>query len=327
MPLKRFLLALGSLVIIAAFIFGGAAVYVYMRYTAPSKLEAARDIVIPEGTGVRGIAVIFKNYHIIEQPFIYLIGLRVSGLDRALRAGEYHFPAHVSPKQANEILAKGETVKRFVTLPEGLRSSEIVERLGKTEGLTGEIEVIPADGSLLPETYQFSFGDSRQSILNRMHAAQEKLLGDLWPDRASDLPFDTEQEALTLASIIERETGIPAERARIAGVFVNRLTKGMRLQSDPTVAYAVSPDHRLDRPLSRGDLKVDNPYNTYVYAGLPPAPIANPGRDAIYAALHPAKTDEIYFVADGSGGHAFARTLKEHNRNVQHWRKLEKAQQ
>ena len=324
--MKRFLLFVGVLCITAALTIGGAAVYVYVQYTSPSKLAQSSDIIIPKGTGVRGIAEIFQRENIVDQPLIFLAGVRASGLDRSLRAGEFTFPARVSPRHAAEILANGETVRRFVTIPEGLRSGEIIDRINLVDGLTGEITKIPADGTLLPETYQFSYGDTKQGILDRMRDAHDALVRDLWPGRAPNLPFDTVEEAIVLASIVERETGVAAERGRVAGVFVNRLNRNMRLQSDPTVAYAVSPKERLDRPLTRKDLQFKSPFNTYVTAGLPPSPITNPGRDAIYAVLHPDPTDELYFVADGTGGHAFSRTLNEHNRNVAKWRRLRDSQ-
>ncbi|MFV1850299.1 MAG: endolytic transglycosylase MltG [Thalassospira sp.] len=324
--MKRFLLVLGFLIITAALTIGGAAVYVYVQYTSPSKLAQERDIIIPQGTGVRGIAEIFRRENIIDEPLIFLAGVRVSQLDRSLRAGEYHFPARVSPKQAAEILATGDTVKRFVTIPEGLRSGEIIDRIKLVDGLVGEITEIPKDGTLLPETYQFSFGDTKQSIVDRMRAAHDEMVEQLWPGRQQGLPFDTIDEAVILASIVERETGVAGERSRVAGVFVNRLRINMRLQSDPTVAYAISPDKRLERALTRQDWKFESPYNTYVNAGLPPGPITNPGREAFHAVLHPAATKDLYFVADGTGGHAFAQTLKEHNRNVAKWRRIRDGQ-
>ena len=324
--MKRFLLFLGFLIITAALAIGGAAVYVYVQYTSPSNMAQERDIIIPQGTGVRGIAEIFQRENIITEPLIFLAGVRFSQLDRSLRAGEYHFPARVSPKRAAEILANGDTVKRFVTIPEGLRSGEIVERINLVDGLSGEITNIPADGTLLPETYQFSFGDTKQSIIDRMRTAHDQMVEQLWPGRQEGLPFDTIEEAVILASIVERETGVAGERARVAGVFVNRLRRDMRLQSDPTVAYALSPEKRLERPLTRKDWRFESPYNTYVNAGLPPGPITNPGREAFYAVLHPAATEDLYFVADGTGGHAFARTLDEHNRNVAKWRRIRDGQ-
>lgn len=312
--------------IAATLAVGGVAAFVYLQYTSPSKMAQERDIIIPQGTGVRGIAAIFQREGIVEKPFVFLVGVRVSQLDRALRAGEYHFPARVSPKHAAEILASGETVKRFVTIPEGLRSGEIIDRINMVDGLVGDIDTIPADGTLLPETYQFSFGDTKQGIIDRMRDAHDAMVAELWPGREANLPVKTPDEAVILASIVERETGVAAERPRVAGVFINRLNRGMRLQSDPTVAYAVSPEKRLGRPLTRADLRFESPYNTYVSNGLPPSPITNPGRDALYAVLHPAPTDELYFVADGTGGHAFARTLQEHNRNVAKWRRLRDSQ-
>lgn len=324
--MKRFLLVLGFLIITAALTIGGAAVYVYVQYTSPSKMAQERDIIIPQGTGVRGIAEIFRRENIIDEPLIFLAGVRVSQLDRSLRAGEYHFPARVSPKQAAEILATGDTVKRFVTIPEGLRSGEIIDRINLVDGLVGDITEIPKDGTLLPETYQFSFGDTKQSIVDRMRAAHDEMVEQLWPGRQQGLPFDTIDEAVILASIVERETGVAGERSRVAGVFVNRLRINMRLQSDPTVAYAISPDKRLERALTRQDWKFESPYNTYVNAGLPPGPITNPGREAFHAVLHPAATKDLYFVADGTGGHAFAQSLKEHNRNVAKWRRIRDGQ-
>lgn len=324
--MKRFLLVLGFLIITAALTIGGAAVYVYVQYTSPSNMAQERDIIIPQGTGVRGIAEIFRRENIIDEPLIFLAGVRVSQLDRSLRAGEYHFPARVSPKQAAEILATGDTVKRFVTIPEGLRSGEIIDRINLVDGLDGEITEIPKDGTLLPETYQFTFGDTKQSIVDRMRAAHDEMVEQLWPGRQQGLPFDTIDEAVILASIVERETGVAGERSRVAGVFVNRLRINMRLQSDPTVAYAISPDKRLERALTRQDWKFESPYNTYVNAGLPPGPITNPGREAFHAVLHPAATKDLYFVADGTGGHAFAQSLKEHNRNVAKWRRIRDGQ-
>ena len=208
-------------------------------------------------------------------------------------------------------------------MPEGLTVAEVLALVGGAEGLAGEADGALAEGALLPETYNYSWGDDRGDLVDRMAAAMDAALAELWEGRADELPFDTPEEALVLASIVEKETGIAGERARVAAVFVNRLRRGMRLQSDPTVVYALTEGSgALGRQLIRDDLAVQHPYNTYVHAGLPPGPIANPGRASIAAALDPAVSGDLYFVADGSGGHAFAPTLAQHNRNVARWRRL-----
>ena len=224
-----------------------------------------------------------------------------------------------------EILRSGETLVHRLTVPEGLTSREIVALVNGAEKLSGEIAELPAEGSLLPDTYHFARGDDRGELVARMRQAQADLMSSLWKERAENLPLASPEEAIILASIVEKETGLAEERNLVAGVFVNRLNKKMRLQSDPTVVYGVTMGKApLGRPLSRKDLKTKTPYNTYTNAGLPPGPIANPGRAALEAVLQPTKTDHLYFVADGSGGHAFAKTLAQHNRNVAKWRKLQK---
>jgi UPF0755 protein len=198
--------------------------------------------------------------------------------------------------------------------------------LGQADGLEGTTASTPSDGSLLPDTYHYSYGDKRADILGRMAKAMDVTLAELWAKRAADLPLTSPTEALILASIVEKETAIPAERGRIAAVFINRLKKGMRIDSDPTVVYGLTAGAGpLGRALTRDDLKIDHPYNTYRISGLPPGPICNPGRDSLAAVMNPLATDEYYFVADGTGGHVFARTLDEHNRNVANWRKLKRA--
>ncbi len=297
--------------------------WLYAQFTSPGPLPVSTAIVIPSGTGLEGIASSLKRAGAIRRDFVFVIGARVSRQARSLKAGEYLIPAASSPRQVMDILASGKTVVRRLTIPEGLTSSEVMARLDLAEGLTGPAGS-PDEGSLLPETYHFSYGDSRRELVKRMQASMEVAVARLWDMRSPDLPIKTMEEAVILASIVERETGIARERGLVAGVFVNRLKRGMRLQSDPTVAYGIAPGG-LDRPLTRGDLKKPTPYNTYVIKGLPPAPIANPGIDAIRAVMNPVTTDYIYFVADGSGGHAFARTLAEHNRNVRKWRKIRDA--
>ena len=216
----------------------------------------------------------------------------------------------------------GETVVRRLTVPEGLTTAAVLDLLRNAEGLVGEAPD-PGEGRLLPETYHYSHGDSRADLVARMQRAMDKALARLFRDRPAGSPLGSETELLTLASIVEKETGLSGERARIAGVFVNRLKRGMRLQTDPTVIYALTGGRReLGRPLTRADLRVDHPYNTYRIPGLPPGPIANPGLAALEAAARPAETNALYFVADGAGGHLFARTLREHNRNAARYRRL-----
>ena len=296
------------------------------RFSAPGPPRAQTTLVLPPGIGVDEIARRLHAAGVIERPLLFRIGVRVSGRGRHLRAGEYAFAAAISPRAVMELLVAGRTVVRRITVPEGLTSAEIVALLRAAEGLVGGIAAIPAEGALLPETYHYSFGDGRAALLARMRAAMREVLAESWHRRADGLPYATSQEALVLASIVEKETGAAAERAHVAGVFVNRLRRGMRLQSDPTVAYAVSGGRGpLKRALTRADLAIDSPYNTYRIAGLPPAPIANPGRAAIEAVMAPLATEDFYFVADGSGGHAFAATLREHLRNVAKLRRLQRS--
>jgi UPF0755 protein len=210
-----------------------------------------------------------------------------------------------------------------VTFAEGLTTAEILSQLALTEGLMGIVTALPAEGALLPETYHFSYGDKRQAIVGRMAASLRDQLADLWAKRAPGLPLDSPRDALILASIVEKETAKAAERPRIAQVFLNRLAKGMRLQSDPTVVYGLTKGRRpLSRPLTTADLKTPSPFNTYLIGGLPPSPICNPGSASLESVLRPAPSEELYFVADGTGGHVFAKALKEHNLNVAKWRKI-----
>lgn len=292
-----------------------------VEYYRASPLTEAATLVVPKGTSVRGIGRLLTEHGVIRSPAIFAAAVVVVGEESRLRAGEYAFTPGVTLSETIRKLATGDVVAHRFTVAEGQSSASVVEQLNATAGLVGDAGPVPPEGSLLPETYHYTYGDDRRVILQRMRTAMDVVIDRLWDQRASDLPFQTKAEAAILASIVERETAIPAERPRIAAVFVNRLRLGMRLQADPTVAYAAS-DHGapLNRPLTRADLERPSPFNTYLVDGLPPAAIANPGRASIEAVLRPAETDELYFVADGFGGHAFARTLDEHNRNVSRWR-------
>ncbi len=259
-----------------------------------------------------------------------MIGVRLTGNQGRLRAGEYDFQGAIPARGVMEMLIAGRTVVRKLTIPEGATTARVLALLQGAYGLQGVNVEIPEEGSLMPDTYHYAFGDRRAQLITRMEKAMGDETARLWRARQKGLMLRSPREAIILASIVERETGRGRERPMIAAVFFNRLSRGMPLQSDPTVAYGVAlkesaPDRVLRRPLTRADLTTPGPYNTYLNKGLPPYPIANPGRAAIRAVLHPATTRALYFVADGKGGHAFARTLAEHNRNVRRWRRLRRA--
>lgn len=314
-----------ALVVLGSIGCAAIVAYLYTQFVKPGPLAGDQVLIIPRGSGVDAIARLLQNNGVIEDEFIFRLGARTLGREKPLLAGEYEFPRGSSAREAMEILQSGKTVVRRLTIPEGLTSQEILDRLAKTEGLFGTITIHPADGELLPETYHFSFGDQRDDIVRRMQAAMRDTLNELWKRRPADSPYQTVKSLVTMASIVEKETGRPDERPRVAGVFVNRLKIGMRLQSDPTVVYALTAGKTsFERALTRADLETVSPYNTYLNAGLPPGPIANPGRASLEAALIPAESGDLYFVADGTGGHAFARTLAEHNQNVARWRALMK---
>lgn len=318
-----------SLAVLFVMVVLGAVWWIDRQFSEPGPLEAETRVVIPSGTGVGTIAQRLYEAGVIADPEMFRLAARIKDSQHALKAGEYAFEPGITLLEVLERLRQGDAVVHRFTIPEGLTVHEVVARLTAIETLVPVLpESLPAEGRLLPETYHFERGETVGDALARMAAAMDATLAELWPERAPDLPLASPEEALILASIVEKETGLAAERPRVAAVFINRLRRGMRLQSDPTVIYGASDGTGdLGRPLTRADLRADHPHNTYVHHGLPPTPIANPGRAAIAAVLHPAETDELYFVADGTGGHAFARTLEEHNRNVARWRQYQRQQE
>lgn len=317
------LLLIAGLVAALAFAVLAGQRAVLRAWYGDGPLAEARSVVIPRG-GADRVAGVLLGAGVIGETTPFLIGARLTAQEGALRSGEFVFPAGASLRDVFSILRTATPVQRRLTLPEGLTTAQALAVLARAPGLSGDPPP-PPEGSLFPDTYAYEWGMSRADIIGRAREAMDKALAEAWEARAETVPIGSPREALILASIVERETGVAAERARVAGVFANRLRRNMPLQSDATVLYAASEGMGvLDRPLSRADLDMDNPFNTYRNRGLPPGPIAAPGLASIRAAVNPEPHDFLYFVADGSGGHVFARTLDEHNRNVAKWREIER---
>ena len=324
--LRLVLFAAAALLSLAAGAAGAAWFWAQDYLAAPGPLTSATVVDLPRGSGVPAIAGRLTAAGAIEHPWVFAALARVTGKDRSLKAGEYALPPGMSPAAVMALLESGKVVQHPVPVPEGLTVREVYAILAAADVLSGEMPPLPPEGSLLPDTYLVPRGEPRAQVVERMRTAMESVVAEAWAKRRPDTPLRSPQEVLILASIIEKETAVPAEYPLVAAVFANRLRQGMLLQTDPTVIYALAEGRGpLGRELTRADLQVDHPYNTYRVAGLPPGPIANPGRAAIAAAVAPAAVDYLYFVANGDGGHLFARTLAEHNRNVARWRKLRRS--
>ena len=326
----RFLTTFLSLFILLSAFLGIITIVFIQSMSAPGPLMEDKTIIIEKGMGAGQIATKLEQESIIASPFVFKSAMKIFGKG-TLQAGEYRFYKNMSVLKVLEKLETGKVVQRQITIPEGLTSYEVVRLLNEDNNLEGQLDKVPAEGTLLPETYSYNLGETKLDKIKRMQSDMQETLDQLWEARQKDLPIKTKEEALILASIIEKETGVAGERAKVAGVFINRLNINMPLQTDPTVIYAHTMGRHknngkgpLGRRLLRKDMEIDSPYNTYKYPGLPPGPIANPGKESIEAALNPEKHEYLYFVADGTGGHIFGKTLEEHNYNAANWRKIRK---
>lgn len=333
--------AIFFLLILGAAGAGGLWLYAQQIYTAPGPQTddgSARMVMIPQGAGVGSIGARLLEAGAITDADHFRYAARLTETGPKMKHGEFAIESGASLKRVIEQLVEGRVVLHSITIAEGLTSQAAVKILRDSEILTGDLpDSPPAEGVLLPETYMVSRGEAREAVLQRMIAAQKKLIDELWANRQPGLPFDTPEEAINLAAIVEKETGVPAERPQVAALYVNRLKKGMRLEADPTIIYGVClnhPDRCVDgrlvnaqgqrRPILASEIAMDTGYNTYHINALPPTPIANPGADSIRAVLDPPPTDAVFMVADGTGGHAFAATYAEHLRNVAKWREIER---
>lgn len=325
---------INMLISLAVFGLAGVGAALYFgkeKFEKPGPLSEETTVIVSSGAGLSGITDRLVAQGVIENDFldewVFNLGIRFYKNATRLKAGEYAFAPGVSMKDVMTDLVEGKAVTHSITLPEGWTTAQIVDRVKSHPILLGDVTEVPAEGALLPETYSFARGMTRQGLLDQMKAAQAKLLEDIWARKDQDLPVSTPDELVVLASIVEKETALADERSRVAGVFVNRLNQNMRLQSDPTILYGLYGGEAwlTDRSaIRRSEIDAPNAYNTYQINGLPPGPIGNPGRAAMEAVANPSRTKDLYFVADGTGGHAFAETYQQHQANVRKWRQIER---
>ncbi len=316
---------LKNIIICALLFMLGLGWQIKNRIYQTGPLQKKVFVLIKRGAGTNSAALALDKSGVIDSKLLFKIAARILGLDKQLKAGEYEFEKGISLYQVLQKLANGDILYRKITLAEGLTTRQMLEAIAAEDLLTGDITLSVKEGELLPETYSFMNGDSKDSLILQAKKSMEYALEEAWNNRQDDLPLKNKEALLTMASIIEKETSIEEERRLVASVFVNRLTKGMRLQTDPTVIYALTNGKKdLGRLLTRKDLSFDSPYNTYKYYGLPPAPICNPGKASLQAAANPESSPYLYFVASGNGGHNFSTSLKEHNANVRNWKRKKK---
>ncbi len=328
----NWLLVLGigavALFLLAAAAAGGIYYYAVSEFEKPGPVASGSSeetiYTLPRGQGLIQIAQDLENMGLISNAVIFRFGVMQNEASGSLKAGEYAIPSRASMFDIMEILREGKSILYKLTIPEGLTSAQIIRLVNADETLVGSVEAVPDEGTLLPETYLFQRGTTAEGIVEQMQSDARATIDELWENRTPDLPLKSKEEAIILASIVEKETGVAAERKRVAAVFINRLRRGMRMESDPTIIYGLTQGEPLGRGLRKSELAKETPYNTYIIDRLPPTPIANPGYASIEAVLNPADTKELFFVADGTGGHVFAKTYAQHRRNVAAWRRIER---
>ena len=318
--------AIITLILVLMIGAGGAYIYGKQKIEAPGPLQEERIVNIPARAGMTDIADALQREGVIDNNRWAFIGAVLALKARSeLKPGEYLFQKNASLRDIIGIIVEGKVVQHAVTIPEGLSSEQIVARLSDNDLFSGSVREMPREGTMLPETYKFPRGTTREQVIARMQQAHKRALAEIWERRTPDLPIKTPEQLVTLASIVEKETGKSDERSRVASVFINRLRQKIKLQSDPTIIYGlVGGRGTLGRPIKRSEIQQPSPYNTYVVDGLPPGPIANPGRASLEAAANPARTRDLFFVADGTGGHAFSDTYDQHQKNVAKLRAIEK---
>ncbi|CAN5149396.1 endolytic transglycosylase MltG [soil metagenome] len=327
LPLRRRLVVMATgaaaTLFIVLILLGGFAVWTINGAGPPAKAGATTTVVLRQGAGLNEISSALEGAGVVRSAALFAAAAQLTGSAKGLKAGEYEFPSRETVGKMLARIRSGKVVRHFVTIPEGRTSEMVVDILMDNPLLTGAVAV-PAEGAILPETYEIHRGEDRAAVLLRMSDARDKLLATLWAQRKDGLPFETPEQAVILASIVEKETGKNDERGRVASVFVNRLRQGKRLESDPTIIYGLTRGRPLGHGIRLSEKNAVNAYNTYFIDGLPPTPIANPGREAMAAVLDPPETDDLYFVANGTGGHTFAKTFDEHLQNVARLREIER---